>query len=736
MCWFCSGGSPVEAESSYFHASDAGPVTYAAASKPSLDLNGAIYQLRTQWGGSWEGTTESWGGTGAITYNFPTVPLAGGTENTGFTAMTSFQKTQARLAFELWDDLIARDITETATTTSNQIQFGYSSTTGNATYASSSYTGSTMNAYGTTNYSVVRSELWFATQWSSHNTDGAMGYGGYGLITYIHEIGHALGLSHPGTYNGSGYYATDAEYLQDTRRYTVMSYFNANEDGSGTDHWGLTGQWRYASTPMLHDIAAIQAIYGADMTTRTGNTVYGFNSTADRAIFDFALNPDPIIAIWDAGGVDTLDASGYTTNQRIDLTAGSYSDIGAMTNNVAIVYGATIENAYGGSGHDTIIGNMVANLLAGSLGNDTLRGLDGNDVLIGGAGTDVLDGGYGWDTASIQVLIGTTVQRTESGSYRISGFDGTDLLTGVEVLSGMDGSRALDRALQFNDMGGDGRADLVWQTSGGAVVSWAMAGSAATASTILASMPAGWSIEGTADFTGDGRADVVLRGAAGEVGLWEMTGPTISAARIVGTAPLSWQIHGLGDFNGDGVADLLWRHDDGTVGFWMMGPSGPISYAATSEASRAWELQGVGDFDGNGTSDVLLRENDGSVAVWLMEGGAIDARIEVAQPGFDWQVLSTGDFDGNGTDDILLRDADGRVGAWLMDGGQIAGAGIIAAAPASWQIQGVGDFDGNGRADIWWEHESGTNGVWSMNGLTLASAAAVTPVGSDWLLMA
>ena len=36
----------------------------------------------------------------------------------------------------------------------------------------------------------------------------------------------------------------------------------------------------YAATPMVHDIYAGAAIYGADMTTRTGDTTYGFHATA------------------------------------------------------------------------------------------------------------------------------------------------------------------------------------------------------------------------------------------------------------------------------------------------------------------------------------------------------------------------------------------------------------------------------------------------------------------------
>ena len=139
------------------------------------------------------------------------------------------------------------------------------------------------------------------------------------------------------------------------------------------------------------------------------------------------------MTIWDAGGIDTLDASKYSTNQLLDLTPGSMSSIGGVTlaeaptlaevnanraavglpalaqaaydarmaalvanpdagllvDNVGIAYGVTIENAVGGHGNDTIIGNAASNKIWGG---------EGNDVISGGAGIDYVSGGAGNDT--------------------------------------------------------------------------------------------------------------------------------------------------------------------------------------------------------------------------------------------------------------------------------------------------------------------------------------------------
>jgi len=160
-----------------------------------------------------------------------------------------------------------------------------------------------------------------------------------------------------------------------------MSYFASSSTGAV--------RTSFAATPMAHDIAALQSLYGADMTTRTGDTVYGFNSNAGRAAYDFTQNTAPVIAIWDAGGRDTLDFSGWSTPSRIDLEPGAQSDGGGQTTNVQIAYGAVIENAVGGGGDDVISGNSANNVLAGGGGNDSLNGLFGTDRAEGGAGADI-----------------------------------------------------------------------------------------------------------------------------------------------------------------------------------------------------------------------------------------------------------------------------------------------------------------------------------------------------------
>ena len=83
--------------------------------------------------------------------------------------------------------------------------------------------------------------------------------GSYDYLAILHEIGHAIGLQHPGNYNaGPGQvitYANSAAYAEDSQQYSIMSYFGAGNTGANHVY---NGSVVYASTPLLHDIAALQ----------------------------------------------------------------------------------------------------------------------------------------------------------------------------------------------------------------------------------------------------------------------------------------------------------------------------------------------------------------------------------------------------------------------------------------------------------------------------------------------
>ncbi|NKD45804.1 matrixin family metalloprotease [Haematospirillum jordaniae] len=228
----------------------------------------------------------------------------------------------------------------------------------------------------------IAGSVWFNPWYNTVRTDGSPGSQLH--LTAMHEIGHTLGLKH--THDESEIdkdnFPVTQEY--DSVAYSVMSYkpMIGGEDTGG-----------FKSTPltyMLNDMAALQYLYGKNMTTRTGDNRY-----------DFAGKTYVYETIWDAGGNDTVSWSGRDTSANIDLTPGTLSFFGGVDTKsdpaawdkdsgiLGIAYDTHIENAEGGNGHDILRGNDGNNLLQGGRGNDLLEGRGGADHLTGGAGADV-----------------------------------------------------------------------------------------------------------------------------------------------------------------------------------------------------------------------------------------------------------------------------------------------------------------------------------------------------------
>ena len=117
------------------------------------------------------------------------------------------------------------------------------------------------------------------------STWNSMEVGAGGFTTMMHEIGHSLGLSHPGEYDvGDGAtYDTHADYVEDSNMYTIMSYFGAHNTGATYGGWENVSE----DTPRGHDIYVVQQLYGANWGTRVGDTTYGFNTTESGSLYDF-----------------------------------------------------------------------------------------------------------------------------------------------------------------------------------------------------------------------------------------------------------------------------------------------------------------------------------------------------------------------------------------------------------------------------------------------------------------
>ena len=309
--------------------------------------------------------------------------------------------------------------------------------------------GTTAYAYYPTNGgpSDLGSTAWFSTT----NFSGPV-KGNYAWMGILHETGHTVGLKHGHEFP----FALSADH--DSTEFSVMtyrSYPGQPPNGYSNETWG------YPQTLMMYDIAALQAMYGANFNTNSGNSVYTWNPNTGEMSINGVGQGAPgngaggsanrvFETIWDGGGTDTYDMSNYGGGVSIDLNPGGWSTTSAAQlanlggghmarGNVfnALQYNndprSLIENAIGGAGNDVIVGNAADNRLEGHGGNDQLFGNDGNDAFYFTNDFNALDHVDGGAGSNDQIGL----QGDYSGANALT--LGPNTITGVELIAVLPG---------------------------------------------------------------------------------------------------------------------------------------------------------------------------------------------------------------------------------------------------------------------------------------------------------
>lgn len=361
----------------------------------------------------------------------------------GYGLLSLAQAAQFRAAMAVWDSYIAPNFSEVADNASGSglIRVAF-------TDLPSGVAGTTYTPVNTAGRVLAKGgDIWLSHQMASGSLTG------YNLEVALHEIGHALGVTHPFSDD-----STPVNYLPDAyqnRHYTIMSYTDtALSQAVWVSYSGATPTASvaqvYPSTPMVLDIAAVQAAYGADPTTHAENTLWSFSGRGDLSVNGASEATWPYMrTIYDAGGTDTLDLTQMNRHSVIDLRPGSYSSIGLFTLDEQIAYYRALYPRYVWSasqfssseytGTDNLgisFSTVIENVNLGAY-SDTLFGNDAGNLIKTGQGYDTIDGGGGVDTVVYSgTVAGYSVTLSPDGATITiadrSPRDGTDTLTHVE----------------------------------------------------------------------------------------------------------------------------------------------------------------------------------------------------------------------------------------------------------------------------------------------------------------
>jgi Metallo-peptidase family M12 len=351
-----------------------------------------------------------------ITYSFLNMlPADNVADSKGFKPMSDEQKAGVLRAFDYLSSLIGVTFEEVANASEADINFGT-----NNQYSQGS------SAYANVPNGSGDHPVYLMLDNGPGNLNTSMATGSYGWQTLIHELGHTLGLKHPGNYNASGG-SVPGPYLPkalDNRAYTLMSYNNpaGTMEVTKTTTNGISYKYSAssvnASTYMMYDIAALQFLYGKG--TGAGLDAYQVNTfTADWSGMQTLWMPEN----------GSIDASETDYSNIIDLRQGALSSINVIPKSITDSFPSSLQTAATYMGLNNVglaFGSQVTTAKGGAATDVFYTTLDNSVDLYGGNGDDTVYLVGSEDNWRLDESVSTgDIQTYENLATRVDGAAGT-----------------------------------------------------------------------------------------------------------------------------------------------------------------------------------------------------------------------------------------------------------------------------------------------------------------------
>ena len=552
--------------------------------------------------------------------------------------------------------------------------------------------------------------------------------GSFTFYIYIHEIGHALGLGHPGPYEGDVNFGIDNIFLNDSLQSTVMSYFDQGENTY------INASRAHPVTPMATDIVAVHELYGTPTDVRSGDTVYGYNSNVDGVLGEF-------FELWTGDIAHSLsfdaDVGPRSAPAFADLDGDGDVDLVVVAESGEVIH--YLENT--GTATDpyftqrTGAANPLDGFIGGHNGTPALADLDGD------ADLDLV---VVAEDSTIHYYENTGTA-TRPGFTRRSGADNP--LDGV----GLDSySTAV-----FADLDGDGDPDIIVGKRFGTVDYFENTGTATRpgftqrtgAANPFDAVDANVVIAPVViDLDTDGDPDLVVVVENGVIQYFENTGTATSPgftersgnANPVGGVRLgSYGAFAFADLDGDGDPDLITTTQSDAIDYYENTgmPAHPEFAAQLLDPGTTLRLfnnpfaseidvgprstPAFADLDGDGDIDLVVVAESGSFIYYIENTGTATSfhftqRTDAANPldGFIGGYNGTpalADLDGDADPDLVVVAENGTV-YFYENTGRAASPGFTRRSGADNPLQGVdldsystaafADLDGDADPDI------------------------------------